>query len=319
MFKLKLIIYFVSLFALFNCSKVDIERINKTQTQATQNQSEWITATSIIQDIGNNQNSLVYGHCYVMGAETPDISSLKTEKQNIVKGEFTDTLLNLYAYQNYNYCSYISTSNDVIYGEIKSFTPVPHAMSVHIKELDLFTYDSCNVEVELTGKGSFYVKNVGVCIESSGLPDINSIHTLKTYNASISSIKLGNLQENTSYIVRPVIQLHENHYIYGDTVSFIIPVLQVTTDEVTVTGSTTADLKGTINSIGVYPVSDYGFCWSVTTSMPTVNNEKISIGETNTALSFTHNFTGIQTASTYYFRAYAIANNKVVYGEVLNF
>ena len=64
-------------------------------------------------------------------------------------------------------------------------------------------------------------------------------------------------------------------------------------------------------------VIEYGHCWS-TTSQPSTSDYKTSIGTASVG-SFTSEISGLDAGVTYYIRAYAVQEDKVVYGSIESF
>lgn len=83
--------------------------------------------------------------------------------------------------------------------------------------------------------------------------------------------------------------------------------------EITVSG---AKAVGNIIDLGG-GVVEYGHCWSTSTE-PGLNDMKTSFGSP-TIGSFTSEITGLDAGLTYYVRAYAVQEDKVVYGTIQSF
>ncbi|MFZ4798352.1 MAG: hypothetical protein ACOYMA_12720, partial [Bacteroidia bacterium] len=74
--------------------------------------------------------------------------------------------------------------------------------------------------------------------------------------------------------------------------------------------------KGNIIDMEENGITDYGFCYAANNSFPTINDDRISLGKTNKTGEFSANLIGLQAFNVYHFRAYAISNNVVTYGNV---
>lgn len=74
--------------------------------------------------------------------------------------------------------------------------------------------------------------------------------------------------------------------------------------------------KGNIIDMEENGISDYGFCYAANNSFPTINDDKISLGATKKLGEFSANLIGLQAFNVYHFRAYAISNNVVTYGNI---
>lgn len=87
-----------------------------------------------------------------------------------------------------------------------------------------------------------------------------------------------------------------------------LTVLAITRTGATCSGNVTGDYGS--------PVIEKGICWSVS-SNPSINNSK-QIAGTGTG-DFSATLNGLTPAKIYYFRAYAVNQLGVSYGEVVSF
>ncbi len=86
---------------------------------------------------------------------------------------------------------------------------------------------------------------------------------------------------------------------------------------------TSATLNGEVTNIGATAISGYGFIYSTTTGDAltiTGSGTRVQVGTTiNAGVSFTENLTGLTTATTYYYVAYARNNGGTSYGIIQSF
>lgn len=133
--------------------------------------------------------------------------------------------------------------------------------------------------------------------------------TLGDFTATVTG-----LQPGTTYYVRAY-ATNGVGTAYGEQQTFTtpsgLPTVQ-TADEVTLTGSGTAQCGGTVTGDGGFTVTARGVCWSVSPE-PTVSNLHSTDG--NGLGTFVSTLTGLQPSTTYYVRAYATNANGTTYGE----
>ena len=94
----------------------------------------------------------------------------------------------------------------------------------------------------------------------------------------------------------------------------------VSTGDVTDVTSCSAKLKGSITNLGnVETITQYGHVWSKTKN-PTIESASCTkLGETKSTCSFESLADNLETASTYYVRAYAVNEKGISYGEEKSF
>lgn len=99
-----------------------------------------------------------------------------------------------------------------------------------------------------------------------------------------------------------------------ENIEYLTPI--VVTDEPVNVQANTAILGGAVLGEGGKDVTEYGLVWS-TSDSPTINNDKLVIGER--LGSFSDLISGFENATTYYYRAYAINEVGVGYGQTFQF
>lgn len=133
--------------------------------------------------------------------------------------------------------------------------------------------------------------------------------TLGDFTATVTG-----LQPGTTYYVRAY-ATNGVGTAYGEQQTFTtpsgLPSVQ-TADEVTLTGSGTAQCGGTVTGDGGFAVTARGVCWSMSPE-PTMSNLHSTDG--NGLGTFVSTLTGLQPSTTYYVRAYATNANGTTYGE----
>ena len=93
--------------------------------------------------------------------------------------------------------------------------------------------------------------------------------------------------------------------------SRIIDIQSQTIENVDATG---AQAVATITDIGENGIDSHGWCWA-TTQSPTIEDNKLDLGNKSKTGDFTVNITGLEPGTTYYLRPYASNGEQTVYGE----
>jgi hypothetical protein len=148
--------------------------------------------------------------------------------------------------------------------------------------------------------------------------------TKKTVSGSVAgafSSNITGLVINNLYYVRAY-ATNVGGIVYGNEITCDLNAVSptLTTEAVSnivSTTTTTATFNGTIVSIGDPAYTERGFVYG-TNPNPTITDTKVIVSGEGTG-QFLSNVTGLTTQTTYYVRAYAIANNTTFYGTQVNF
>lgn len=98
----------------------------------------------------------------------------------------------------------------------------------------------------------------------------------------------------------------------------ILPII-VTTDATSIT-NTQATLGGIINNSGATAITERGVVYATTDSYPKIGETGVTkFLSAQSITTFSDNITGLSTANTYFYRAYATNSNGTGYGEVKRF
>ena len=169
------------------------------------------------------------------------------------------------------------------------------------------------------------VQSYGVFIAQGRTPTTKDekISFTNTSGNSVNnySFTLTGLQANTNYNILPFIA-NDLSMVTGDVVAFATDgSATVTTKAATNISSSSATLNGSVSVDGYnVTISKRGFLLSNYTSNPTIGDSGVDQWETTGKTGdYGVTYTGLQSNSRYYFRAYAIVNNETLYGSVRNF
>lgn len=164
----------------------------------------------------------------------------------------------------------------------------------------------------------------------------NSSHTsvpysLKVSNEWISLSKSSGTVSSEDYVTVVVSREGLSPAIYDGNIlinvedtEFSVPVKMiveavgspvVTMEAVSEVTSSSAFVSGTIKSLGDSRVSQCGFCWSADNSSPTLSDEYNQLGDASDVKSFSAKLSGLNQATKYYVRAYAINSFGTAYSN----
>ena len=166
----------------------------------------------------------------------------------------------------------------------------------------------------LTERGICYSLSANPTISNSKSKDSNFYSDLGEF-----TIALSNLTAGTKYYAKAYAT---NSYgtAYGEEITFTtLPATPATvsTNSIYSITQNSAYCSGNISDDGGATVTERGFCYSTSTSSPTISSSKVSSG---TGIgSFYTNITQLSSGTTYYVRAYSINKAGVSYGNTLSF
>jgi hypothetical protein len=247
---------------------------------------------------------------------------------------YTSSLSNLSPATTYYAKAYITNNGGTIYGNVVSFSTLSNtAPSVTTDTIISISINSATAKGNIINIGSSPVTQYGHLWSSvNNVPTFNdSKSQLGSANAAINfNSQLTGLTTNTTYFVRAY-ATNSAGTSYGKVLTFTTSSLAntlptVTTDSITkiyFDPLNSAQLYGTIKDTGSSNLTNWGHCWSSTTTTPTINDGKLdNHGYFAGVLpyKFESDPFGIFTpATTYYVRTYAINNSGISYGNTINF
>ena len=159
---------------------------------------------------------------------------------------------------------------------------------------------------EINDLGGGLITAYGVCWNTTGSPTTGDSKTdLGAGSLGPYTTPMAGLSANTTYYVRAY-ATNGDGTGYGDDTSFTtLPQAPViTTQQVTVIGTTTATGNGNITNLAIPNPFAHGVCWN-TTGSPTTSDSLINKGAAVSVGAFTASITGLTPNTLYYVRAYA--------------
>ena len=310
----------VFILGFFACSKVNFSRIDKVITGDVFIQDSAVSIKAIIVDF-QREGDCHYGHCWSVN-NTPTIEDVKSDLGLVQKqGEYITVLSGLLPNTLYYYRAYIERNGQVTYGDTKTINTSVAIIKINTDGFDFISSNEIKARGSIEGIESINILDYGHALGegvNAAQADQMTGHGPLS-DGCVYTTSLQNLKPGVQYHYRPYAKVSETTIVYGNLISFIIPELVVLTVNNAQIVDNYAVLTGNITSLCIEPVIDYGHCWSVTTSNPNLNANRISLGNRSTTGMFYSSLTNLQPGLTYYYRAYAVYNNKVKYGQIYSF
>jgi len=172
------------------------------------------------------------------------------------------------------------------------------------------------------------VTQIGACY-STTITTPNISNSSVSYGSSpgvgIFTVNLTGLNAGSTYYYRTFAKNGANpNYSYSSPCVLItqnapLPTVTTSCPSTTTITSSSAIVSGSVSQTGGFTISERGFCYSSTNSLPTVTNASFITSGTGTGV-FTSTLSGLNGCTTYYVRAYAKNSaNAYGYGPVCPF
>ena len=253
---------------------------------------------------------------------TPTTADSKTEQGPVsATGAFTSNMTGLSLNTTYYVRAYATDAAGTSYGNQVSFATGAQVPTVTTQAVTAVGTTSADGHGNITDLGSPNPTQHGVCWNTTGTPTTANSKTEKgavSATGAFASHMTG-LSAGTTYYVRAY-ATNASGTSYGNQVSFATraSAATVTTQAVSVIGTTTATGNGNITDLGAPPPTQHGVCWN-TTGTPTIGDGKTEEGPASATGAFTSNMTGLSPNITYYVRAYVTDAVGTIYGNQVSF
>ena len=270
-------------------------------------------------NITNGGSSAVQlrGICY-------DTNSNPTISNNVItggsgSGSFTTSLSGLVPGTTYYVKAFATNGAGTAYGNEISFTTNPVVLpTLTTNAVSTITRTTAVSGGNVTNNGGAVLISKGICYSTTPNPTIDQNMVEKGTTTGSFSADLTGLTPGTGYYVR-AFATNSAGTSYGNEVSFTTsPVLlaTLTTTPATAVLTTSATAGGTITNDGGGAISTRGVCFG-TSHNPTLTQNVVENG-TGTG-SFNADLTGLNSATTYYLRAFATNSAGTAYGNEISF
>lgn len=258
------------------------------------------------------------------GATLSDAEEVEAIKEGS-EGRYTCQLSGLTLGTSYSFCIAARSGSSVAHGEIISFRTLESTPPVLTATLgDAPTEYSVALSSSVTDNGGANISEWGFVykVYSSGIAEPTTHDKKRVIRQDEESLSglIEDLQANTEYIARAY-ATNKAGTGYGEAFRFTTETLkipQLTCESNGVTAFT-ADLTANITTDCGFAVSEYGFCYSEETLVPTIENLKIVIGNSGNIKTFNHILDNLEPNTKFYLRAYAINEKGTGYSDIVEF
>ncbi|MFN8257507.1 MAG: fibrobacter succinogenes major paralogous domain-containing protein [Bacteroidales bacterium] len=234
-------------------------------------------------------------------------------------GSFTCSLSDLNPTTTYYVRAFASNSFGTVYGDEKSFTTLtPGFPVVNSVSVSSITLNSASVKGEVVSDENSDVTNRGVCWSLINNPTIADNSATAGSGLGNFECNLTGLSESTTYYTR-AFATNSSGTSYGQELSFTTStpgMANVVTKTATSVTQFSANCNGEVISDGWSAITERGICWS-TNPNPTIADNKLING---TGIgNYSVQLTGLTLNTMYFFRAYAVNNFGIAYGDIVEF
>lgn len=251
----------------------------------------------------------------------PNITSADKTEDGTDTGSFSTELKNLTPATRYYVIAYAITVSGISFGEPVSFTtdqPTIAALTTVIPTK--ITGTTAESGGDISDEGGITVDTQGVLWSTQPNFDYDDILLSRTVQTGagkgIFNSEITGLNPGTTYYLRAY-AINEKGTAHGYELSFTtLNTATLSTNAISEDTGITAVSGGKILSDGGAPVFEQGICWS-TSSLPTIG---LSTRTSDQGLGlFTSNLIGLEPATMYFVRSYAINSVGTSYGDEISF
>ena len=309
-------LFIIVAFWLSSCKQFEITRITKLETTSVTLNNNQVVASGNIIDLAESGIS-DYGFCYGEN-NIPSIQDNKISLNACNKtGEFSAKLIGLNAFKTYKVRAYAISNNNIIYGQTLQLIVNPTSINVSTDSVNIISSKLINLKGSVSGIGGINVLDYGICWSLNANPtplNFKVNYGILKSDTTFSGV-INNPILDTTYRIRTFAQLDASTFYYSAEKTVRVNSLKIRTDILGLFDPQNIFLIGYFDRLGADPIQEFGFCWSTTNTLPTLNDNK-KIVLTTPALGAFSAFLPFVSGNTYYSRTYAIVNGTVIYGNI---
>jgi hypothetical protein len=263
------------------------------------------------------------GFLYAISPTNLSVDGWQPKQKVIIPGSgagaFETALTGLTPTTTYYVTAYTLSGTEAEYSPVESFTTLDGTIYLGDIVVSNVTNTSAAVGGEIIAEGIPPYSERGLCYSTSPNPNLETGQKLVVPGSGkgIFDVTLAGLEPGTAYHVKAYAQNNET-VAYSKEKNFTtLDVPSVTSLRIEDVDGNGMSVLGKITRLGAEEVTDYGVCYSTVNSVPTINDSKVSSGNTSATGSFKVQVTGLELSTGYYFRTYARNSVGITYGEVL--
>lgn len=256
------------------------------------------------------------GFCYSSESQLPTIEHPRVEASLDGK-DFAATASGLEPLKTYYYRAYAKNGKGTGYGEVLQFVlPSVQTLTLIAPTVSEIGIETARVASAVNIPAGSSMVEKGICYSSTVMqPSVNETHVADGTDGNNINLTLEGLTEGTTYYVRAYARSRDDVY-YSASVSFVTvrhepPTLSNLLS--LIVNDDNATMQAHIDSDGGMPVSEYGFCWSSTSSEPVVTRDSKVTADNIANGTFKAVLTGLTYNTDYFVRAYAVNAKGMAY------
>ena len=252
--------------------------------------------------------------------DSPTISDKRIKVSGTGTGNYSAQITDLEYPTTYYVRAYAIQGGNAVYGNTVSFTTMMSTTAVTTSAVTQISSTYATFNGSVTDVGMPPYSERGFCYSTSLNPTIN------TNKLPVSGSGAGNYSAQVSNLIYPqtyyvcAYALQDGRPIYGNVVSFTTEFryASVNTSAATNITDNSAQLNASITDVGSPSYTQRGFCYSSSSTYPTVYNDKVSMYSSLPG-NYKETITNLREGTTYYVRAFVEQDNEYVYGNTISF